>query len=370
MHENLVAFARKHLPHINDTATIEKLFGQASARQYFRISCSGGVSPPADSGRGNPATTNIIMQLPQGFSSPAEEITKMAASAPKEFPFINVQRYLKSLEVNVPAILGYDADLGLILLEDIGDESLERVISKTDETFKIFYYKKVIETLIDLQIRTAKNPSADCVAYHRRFDADLLHWEIMHFLEYGIEDRFKIKVENQESSSFDKAARDLVEHITKLPYGFTHRDFQSRNIHFFKYEFYLIDFQDALLGPVIYDLVALLRDSYVKFSPEQRDALIEHYVANVPEGHPYHDKLAQAKNDFHLVALQRKLKDTGRFQYINTVRGNPNFLKSVPQSLAYVKEAFDVLRRGGVTPPDSPTAILHTIAVKYVEELR
>lgn len=367
MHENLIAFAKRHLPQIDDSAKIEKLFGQASARQYFRIYHT--QSDP----RQQPETRDqqlsyILMQLPQGFSSPAEEITKMDASAPKEFPFINVQRYLKNLEILVPDILGYDAELGLILLSDVGDDSLERIISKADDTFKIFYYKKVIETLVEVQTKTAAHLSKDCVAYHRRFDADLLHWEIMHFLEYGIEDRFKIKVTPDESRAFDRAAHELVESITKLPYGFTHRDFQSRNIHFHNYNFYLIDFQDALQGPVIYDLVALLRDSYVKFSPEERDGLIKHYVSILPKGHPYYNRLEASNTDFHLVALQRKLKDTGRFQYINTVRGNPNFLKSVPQSLAYVKEAFDTLLPA--TSDQQPATILHTIATKYVGELK
>lgn len=365
MIDALLSFAQKFFPgKISATSKIEKLFGQASARQYFRLQVD--AVDPYDRGTWHaPAPAFIIMQLPQGFSSPAEEITKIGEGAPKEFPFINVQKYLKALDLNVPEIYGYDAKAGLILLEDIGDDSLERTIAKTDENLKIFYYKKVIETLVQLQVKTLKNPSPDCIAYHRHFDTDLLHWEIMHFLEYGIEDRFKLKVTADERRQFDQAARTVCDAITKLPYGFTHRDFQSRNLHLHNYDFYLIDFQDALEGPLVYDLVALLRDSYVNFLPDQRDTLIKHYVDSLPPEHPYHGKLNDVKRAFHLVALQRKLKDTGRFQYINTVKGNPNFLKSVPQSLAYVRESFDELCRNGAIP-----SAIYEISKKYIKELQ
>jgi aminoglycoside/choline kinase family phosphotransferase len=331
--QELENFLSQHLPaHLcSQPVKIEKLFGQASSRQYFRATV---------------ATTNyVIMKLPQGFSSPAEEITKTDAKAPKEFPFINVQKYLSHLDIPVPQIFSFEAAQGLILLEDLGDKTLENLVQNADGEFFLFYYKKVIDILIDLQTKTLKNPSKDCVAYFREFDAQLLNWEFEHFLEYGIEDRKKIKLDDTSGELFKKITQKLTDQITHMPQGFVHRDFQSRNILFKNYNFFLIDFQDALKGPLLYDFVALLRDSYIHFTPDQTEKLILHYTENVPDSHPYYQQSEKVKNDFHLISIHRKLKDAGRFQYILTERKNPGFLVHVPQSLAYVKNSLLYLKK-------------------------
>lgn len=342
-----------------DDFMIEKLFGQASARQYFRaklVRPETTVLPmPSDTG------SFVIMKMPQGFASPAEEITKVAPGAPQEFPFLNMQRYLKGLDLRVPEVLASDAQKGLVLLEDLGDHSLENLVKEADGNFFIFYYKKVIDLLIEMQERTQANPAKDCIAYYRKFTEELLNWEFMHFLDYGIEDRHKIKVSNALRNAFQDKATEISKKICEMPQGFTHRDFQSRNVMFKNYNFFLIDFQDALVGPVLYDLVGLLRDSYIIFTQDHLHMLLEYYYERLPKTHPYHGRLVDLKNDFHMVALQRKLKDTGRFQYIATVKNNAGFLPHVPLSLVYVRLAFAAL-------PEYDG--LRTLIAEHIEELR
>lgn len=359
-----IPFLKAHLKH--DNFQITPLFGQASARQYFRVH-------QTDSDK-----TYVLMFIPGGFLSPAEEITKTDAEAPKEYPFLNIQKYLNGLEIPVPDVLAFDQQQGLMLLSDLGDQSLENLLDKADQNFFLFYYQKVIETLIELQLKTQKAVTKNCLAYHKRFDADLLAWEFNHFLEYAIEDRLGLKVSNEERSAFEKAAKELSQIITTFPQGFTHRDFQSRNLMFHGYDFYLIDFQDALVGPVIYDLVGLLRDSYIDFQQNQLTHLIDYYCRSLPEDHAYHDLKKQIQSHFYLVALQRKMKDTGRFQFIKTVKHNDKFLAHVPLSLRYVKEAFEELLEGQAFSyePELQKQIrtqvltLKNIAQKYLAELQ
>jgi aminoglycoside/choline kinase family phosphotransferase len=339
--------------------TVEKLFGQASARQYFRVTVDPKVLTqvllPADQG------TYVVMKMPQGFASPAEEVTKVAKDAPKEFSFLNVQKYLKSLDLNVPAVLAMDDEKGLILLQDLGDRSLESLVKDSPKEFFVFYYKKVIDVLIDVQTKTLAHPTRDCISSYRFFTEDLLNWEFDHFLEYGIEDRFGVKVSEGARKVFTTETRKISQLIAEMPQGFVHRDFQSRNIMFRNYDFYLIDFQDALVGPVLYDLVGLLRDSYIEFTPNELHLLLEYYYEKLPAAHPYHGKLADVKADFHHLSLQRKLKDTGRFQFIKTVKNNPGFLPHVPLSLSYVLAAFASL-------PEYDG--LRAMIAEYVGELR
>jgi aminoglycoside/choline kinase family phosphotransferase len=357
--EEIKAFALTHIkPRLkNEDAEIDKIFGQASARSYFRIR-NNKIKPGGKSAR---PLSWIVMKLPEGFASPAEEITHVDQEAPQELPFLNIQRYLKSLELPVPEVLAWDEKTGCVLLEDLGDRSLENAVTNATTDFKLFYYKKVLDLLIDLQDKTQKNPTQDCTAYHRHFDANLLNWEFNHFLEYGISERKNIGLSDAIKTQFNALTAPITSTITAMPQGFTHRDFQSRNLMFKDYTFTLIDFQDALVGPVVYDLVALLRDSYITITVEELDMLLDYYASKLSDSHPYFGKKDQLKEDFHLVTLQRKLKDAGRFQYIDAVKGNPRFLEHVPQSLAYVKNAFEKL---------STHRELRAFIAEFVEELR
>jgi aminoglycoside/choline kinase family phosphotransferase len=120
-----------------------------------------------------------------------------------------------------------------------------------------------------------------------------------------------------------------------MPYGFVHRDYQSKNLMVGPTGgLTLIDFQDALLGPRAYDLVALLCDSYVSLDVELQESMIERYAAL------RRIDLATLRLEFWHVALHRKLKDAGRFIYIDRVRKNPDFLQWFPQSLVYVGRAL------------------------------
>ena len=129
---------------------------------------------------------------------------------------------------------------------------------------------------------------------------------------------------------FDRLTDALVKH----PQGFVHRDYQSRNLMWKDDELVLIDFQDAMRGPRVYDLVALLCDSYVSIDEDLQRAMIKRYAAT----RALDSEALEA--EFWEQAIQRKLKDAGRFIYIDRVRKNPGFLVSFPQSIEYVRRAL------------------------------
>ena len=325
---------------------VQKLFGHASYRTYYRLQLGDGK-------------TYIVMQMPEGVSSVSEEITNYEGDK-NELPFINIQRYLKSLNLPVPAVYAWDDASKLMLLEDLGDRHLESYLKDANAALQISFYRRAIDLLVQLQKQTLKNPNNDCIAFHRSFDEKLLNWELNHFLEYGIEDRFKLKVSPEEKNLFEQITQKISKELAHSPYGFVHRDFQSRNILVKDYELYILDFQDALLGPASYDLVSLTRDSYIELSSAAVEELIHYFLdARQKAEIPIQDE-ANFKRLFYLNTLQRKLKDTGRFQFINTVKGNPNFLVSVPASLRYIKDAFAKL-------PEFEN--LRKLISKYVKEL-
>ncbi len=307
---------------------IEKLFGEASYRVYYRV--------------WTPQRSLIVMQLPAGIQSASEEITNY--QGPKdELPFLNVQRYLVAQGLPLPQVIHTDLVHGLILLKDLGDQSFEKCVLAADAEGRLKLYQEAIDLLIRFQAVGECHPDSTCIAFQRSFDLNLLTWEFDHFLEYGIEDRLEVKIPEAKKAQLRSWALQVIEPIVKIPYGLTHRDFQSRNLMKYQDQFYLIDFQDALQGPPQYDLVALLRDSYIQLTWEEVDALLKYYWrARVAAGLRVMDEEEFYKN-FHRISLQRKLKDAGRFQYIYKVKKNPNFLPHTPSSLAYVKQAFRVM---------------------------
>lgn len=299
------------------TRDISKLYGDASYRTYFRVGLDSG-------------TSIIIMKMPDGISSASEEVTNYKGKK-GDLPYINISNYLRSLGVAVPEVKFYDKDAAMIGLEDLGDELFFNNVSQTDDGEKFKWYSKATDLLLKVQERTSKG--GDTVAFRRSFDATLLNWEFDHFWEYGVEAR-GARPSSDVRQKFEAITREITSEITGMEYGFTHRDFQSRNIMVKDGQFYLIDFQDALLGPRTYDLVSLLRDSYVIIGDVLLDRLLEYYSKKGGLGADI------VRKDFYLVTIQRKLKDAGRFVYIDRVKKNPNYLKHIPRSLEYVKKAI------------------------------
>jgi hypothetical protein len=304
--------------------SLDKLHGDASYRVYYRLILEDGSS-------------FIVMKMPEGKSSASEEITNFNGIH-TELPFINVNRFLKNLDIYVPEIFAYDKQHGVLILEDLGDELFYKTVLELPKDKQIHHYKKAIELIILIQQKASKHNSQECIALQRSFDAYLLNWEFDHFTEYGIEARLGTKMPAGEKEMFAKLSRDITNEILKIPYAFTHRDYQSRNIIFNDTKMALIDFQDALMGPCVYDLVALLRDSYISLSDDSIDELVSHYAKLSKRN------IKDVEYFFNLVTVQRKMKDAGRFVYIEKVKGNDSYLKFIPTSIGYARHALEKLK--------------------------
>lgn len=306
--------------------SLETLPGGASIRRYHRIALEGGDAP-----------TLIVMEL---GDNPLKSEEAAKGAAPTELPFINVQRYLARAGASVPTIHRYDSERGLLYLEDLGDITFEsRVLDANDEV-RARYYRQAIDQLVTLQRFAADHPDRDCVAFSRGFDYELLKWELDHFREYGMEAQ-GFAPSASERAELEKIFARIAEELAAAPRGFVHRDYQSRNLMVQDTvdgpRLRIIDFQDALLGSRAYDLVGLLRDSYVALSPTLLDNLVAHYVARAGADASSFGRL------FDLQVVQRKLKDAGRFVFIDRVKHNPSFLVHIPNSLAYVARSLSRL---------------------------
>jgi len=309
-------------------AKIERLPGGAGNRTYWRATEAGGRSA-------------IIMELPPEPAK-SEEVSKEAAA--QDLPFLNVHRYLERLGVRVPHVYLDAHRRGFVVLEDLSDRTLEMALqdgpaSKRPEQRKQIY-ARAIDQLARLRAHAERDPDPSCIAFSRAFDFDLYQWEFEHFIEYGLLGR-GAKPSEAELRELRETFTRISRELAAAPRGFTHRDYQSRNIMVLPSgEQVVIDFQDALQGPRQYDLVALLRDSYVELPRELIDEMLRRYLQKLPgEGGPKLDE-REFIGFFDLLTVQRKLKDAGRFVFIDRVKKNPSFLVHIPSSLHYVKDAL------------------------------
>lgn len=324
-------------------ALVKRLAGHASMRSYWRVGAAPG--------------SLVVMVLPT--DGKPEEVTK--GGRPSVDPFVDVQRYLRGLGVRVPEILAFfqdDPGGGLMVLEDLGDEMLEtRLLAGADRRA---LYERAIDALARLRAAAERRPG-DCVAFTRSFEYDLYRWELDHFREWLLEAWKGAALSAAEREVVDREFDRIARTLEAEPKGFTHRDYQSRNLMVLPSgEQAVIDFQDALLGPRQYDLVALLRDSYVELAPELVDAMLHRYLAKLAEAGGPSLPYGPFREVFDLLTVQRKLKDAGRFVFIDRVKKNPGFLVSIPASLRYVREALS--RR-------TDLADLREVLARHVPEL-
>lgn len=301
-------------------AAITKLHGDASARTYYRV-------------RHTDQTTRILMVMPEGKASASEEITNFQGALP-EPPFLALARNFSDAGLPIPHVLHYSPADRWIVLEDIGDTVLAHHVARSAPAERARWYRQAIDLLLRMQAAMDALPRERCIAHRRSFDPALLNWEFDHFREYLLEARGQT-LPAPAARTFTELTRAITADIAALPATFVHRDFQSRNLMVRSDALVLIDFQDALRGPYVYDLVALLRDSYIAFAPEECRTLVAYFADRSNRDRA----LVQAH--FDLVTVQRKMKDAGRFVYIDRVKRNPNFLPFIPNSLRYVREALE-----------------------------
>jgi hypothetical protein len=311
----LVLRATGHAP-----AEVIPMPGGASTRRYLRVR--------------TPARSFVAMFVPDAAP---EEIT--SGAAPTRWPFLEVHELLHGRGVRVPHVVAEACEQGLLLIEDLGDETLAAFLERAPAR-KAEIYRAAVTDLARAQRSLSALPEGSIVGT-RAFDETLLRWELDHFREWGLDARDRA-LPDELRARFDALADRLARRIASWPRGFVHRDYQSRNLMVRdqgegRADLVWIDFQDALLGPRVYDLVALLNDSYQSFDRPFIEARLDEYAAAAGLDAAGREAIGR---EFDVVTVQRKLKDAGRFIFIDRVKKNPNFLPYFEPSLQKVKAAL------------------------------
>jgi len=313
------------------TPRVVPLTGDASDRRYFRVLVPDGPS--------------IVLSLY------AEPFTFDA------LPFVNVARLLEQMPVPIPQVLGHADDIGVLALEDLGDVTLQADLGAATAAEHAALYREAVSLIATLQRRGAELESPRFLPYGIAFDVEKLTWELDFFIKHFMEAYRGLDIPAPARAALRSHFGDIVRELAAEPRVLCHRDYHSRNLMVQQGRLYIIDFQDARMGPDTYDLVSLLRDSYVDLPEQTVDELIAYFLALKGES-----KTARGFRDrFNLMALQRNLKALGTFGYQTTARRNPVYIQYIPRTLRYVRHNLEQMPRFGP---------LQSLLADLIDELR
>jgi aminoglycoside/choline kinase family phosphotransferase len=300
---------------------MKPLRGDASTREYSRVQIDPGVSSA-------PSSLVVMHLRDAAVALSSEELGVYGADGPTELPFVNVWRYLRKLTDAVPDLYDISPTSTSLLLEDVGDLTLFAAAAAAGPA-GLDLFRGALQLIADLQTRARDD--GRCYAFRQSFDERLFGWEFEHFVEYGLR--------NPGPALLADARRELAvaaRELAGLEQVFCHRDFHGWNLHVQPGgRIRVIDFQDALLAPRLYDVASLLTDRTTPelVSPTAERRLLSEF-AGLSEGSPRWRDEATLLFEYRTVALQRALKVVGRFNYLAEVKGKPGYLAMLPAAAA------------------------------------
>jgi N-acetylmuramate 1-kinase len=282
----------------------------------------------------------------------------------ENLPFVNVARLFSAMPVPVPRILAHSDPLGVIALQDLGDVTLQAHLGAASPSEHAALYRQAVTLIDTIQRRGSELASPHYIPYGVAFDIEKLTWELQFFTRHFLEAYRGAALAPSSREALREECHVIAAELASERRVLCHRDYHSRNLMLHDRRLYIIDFQDARLGPDTYDLASLLRDSYVDFTEQQVEELMAFFLAlraGRDDGTLVPGDAQEFRRRFDLMALQRNLKALGTFGFQTTARGNPVYIQYIPRTLTYVRANLERYPR---------FARLHGLLAEHLDELR
>jgi len=296
--------------------TVAPVAGDASFRRYFRVwrSADGQTAQGAQADQ-----AFIVMDAP-----PEHEDCR---------PFVTLAQHWRSQGVKVPAIVQQDLAQGFLLMEDFGDRLL---LGQLNTTNADPLYNNALAELLRIQ-QLPDNPDYPLAAYSH----DLLNREMALFRDWLLQRQLGLVLNSRDLAMLDTSFALLRESASAQPRVPVHRDYHSRNLLVTGSDDRpgVIDFQDAVMGPVTYDLVSLLKDCYVQWPYERVQNWLESYRQSSLNAGLHSADASTFRQWFELMGMQRHLKAAGIFARLALRDGKPDYLNDIPRTLGYLYSA-------------------------------
>ena len=242
------------------------------------------------------------------------------------YPFIDVSVRLLKADVQIPRVYAQNLTLGYLLIEDLGDIHLINVLNEM--SCKLLYTRAIYEII---KMQKADTSGLDV------YDKEFLMFEMNLMQEWYLEKHLAITLNSEEKSELSGVLNLIKDEVLAQPQGyFVHRDFHSRNIMFAgRGKVWVIDYQDALIGSITYDLASLLNDVYIKFDREKIIELVLEFkilkgIKDISD--------EQFIRWFDFMAMQRHIKILGIFARLKIRDNKPAYIEDIPMTLSSIRE--------------------------------
>ena len=296
-------------------ATLGEEFGiapasdDASFRRYFRVRRGGGKP------------SLIAMDAP-----PDKESCE---------PFVRVAGLFSEAGVNVPAIHAHDLSQGFLLLSDLGDTTY---LNALDERSAGVLYAHALDALVRIQVASRPGALPD-------YDRELLERELRLFPDWYVARQLQRELSAARAAELEAAFSAILANNLAQPRLFVHRDYHSRNLMVCEPCPGILDFQDAVYGPITYDLVSLLRDAYISWKEEHViDWAVRYWEKARAAKLPVPEDFADFYRDFEWMGAQRQLKVLGIFARLSLRYGKHGYLKDQPLVMSYLRRTCERYR--------------------------
>jgi hypothetical protein len=363
----------------NSSFELAPASADASFRRYFRATFADGcgcdtlLTKSADCGSNRPAapdkTTSHSTRSPQngnqvagypapdGSTAPCRGCTRIVMDAPPQHencrPFLHIGKLFEDAGTHVPHVYAQDLEQGFLLLSDLGSTTyLQALEGNADNAREL--YGAATDALIRIQLASRDNELPP-------YDEALLRRELNLFPEWYIGRHLNYTLDEKQSAKLETVFQRIIQNNLAQPRVYVHRDYHSRNLMYIESPLSnslpqagertnetgnflsspgILDFQDAVYGPITYDLASLFKDAYIRWDEEQIiDWLIRYWEKARRAGLPVHQDFADLYRDYEWMGVQRHIKVLGIFARLYHRDGKEGYLKDMPLVMDYLRRA-------------------------------
>jgi aminoglycoside/choline kinase family phosphotransferase len=324
---------------------VTRLTGDASTRSYFRAEAGGATVIVALYSLPFDETDRAVDRLAKAeFANPSARLT----FANDPCAHLEVTALLLEAGVPVPPVLGTSGADAAMLIEDVGDIKLQDWLNDRSEGEVIEAYRHALELVVRIQDATDRAVAGDSICSHLAFDEAKLRWELGFFFANYFNKYRQIKLDPATANAVQQDFKTLCSDLAARPRVLTHRDYHARNLMMSGTELFIIDYQDARMGPPSYDVASLLSDPYTTLARELVAGLIDRFIEMKAKSKLPLQNAGDFLDELDMMTVQRMLKAIGTYAS-QAASGNDVYLPYIEPALERALTAMKSLGRFDAT---------------------
>jgi aminoglycoside/choline kinase family phosphotransferase len=334
--------AGRHLGVPSAELALTRLAGDASSRAYFRARPSSGRADSANHNSHDPSV--IIALYPAAFDATEPAAARLARSEAADpalrltfanDPCAHLEITLLFLEAGlpVPRVIDVEGNDRVMLIEEVGDCKLQDWLGECSPEEKARAYRSAIELIVRIQELTQAVRQSESICSKLAFDEPKLKWELDFFFKNYFDRHLALELSQNSRQAIDAEFTELCRELSALPRVLVHRDYHARNLMMRGRNIFIIDHQDARMGPESYDLVSLIADPYAGIEQALASELVEYFVEMKSTSRLQLSSVDQFRDGLELATIQRVLKAAGTYSSQAALHGNLVYLPFIPPAV-------------------------------------